>query len=371
MADFGLPIQVLDADTHAPIAGALVTGTAVALDFDANPIVAQTGADGVATINGIFVSIRAAGYQPYLHQLYRRPSLQAPVTIHLTRGGPAGVPRLQIVDGHFHDGTSRVHLRTATSFLLLNRYLRGEDLAPYCQWWRDLAGGGVEFRVFCFNDSAPAALGWQQLRPENYGNYWDGLHALPDVVAKWGHRLKLCVFTDMQTMNRDQGYQNDMLNNVVNNVREAPNVRVQLGNQWVKNGYDPQKFSKPAGVLSSKGSTSERAMPPRDPWDWSDWDAGRNTKITDSESLLNIAAGNLDGSGTHVTGAHPCDSGEPLGFDEVDKPGSRSTNPLVALGIRAEAEAFADAVCFHHQTGAFSQIPGPVTEACARAFWGV
>jgi hypothetical protein len=363
MPDFGLTFHVREGNDSGPdVQGATVSGE----------LVPVTG-DGTVTVEDVLVSVHAPGFAAYDRQRYHRPNLQAEVPISLQRTGDSAIPRLQVVDGHFHDGSQRVHLRTVTSFLLFNRLLRGEDIAPYCQYWRDLAGTGVEFRVFLFNKSAPDAMGWPVLRPESYGDYWTVLQALPGVVAKWGHRLKLCVFTDMQDINRDQGYHNGMFDGVVGSVRDASNVRIQLGNQYIKNGYDPQAFRKPegTGLLFSKGSTAERWMPPRNPWDWSDWDAGRTTKFTDSESLINIGNGDLDGSGTHVTGRHPCDSGEPIGFDEQDKPGSRSTNPLWAMAVRAEAEAFADAVCFHHQSGAFSQIPGPVTERCARAFFGV
>ncbi len=371
MADAGLTFQIREGNDNGPP----IPNATVVASFDP----AVSGGDGLATVSDLRAYISAEGFEPYQNfppaEPYRRPSLQGKVPISLKRKGESGIPRLQIVDGHFHDGTSRVHLRTITSYMLFNRFVRGEDLSGYCQYWRDLAGRGVEFRTTVFMGNAPAALGWPFLRPENYGNFWDALYALPPFVAKWGHRIKLTVFCDMHEINpRDgQGYQNDILNTVVDRVRPWTNVRVQLGNQWVKNGYNPQGFSKPqgTGLLFSKGSTAERWMPPADPWDWSDWDAGRRTKITDSESLINIANGDLDGSGHHVTGRHPCDSGEPIGVDELEREGSRTTNMLVVEAVRAEAEAFADAVCYHHQSGAFTQLPGPVQERGARVFFGV
>jgi hypothetical protein len=85
MSEFGLPIQVLEEGSNTPIAGATVTGTVCALDSADQPIEAVTGSDGKALIAGLYVTIARDGYRDYVHQLYRRPSLAGPVTVHLQR----------------------------------------------------------------------------------------------------------------------------------------------------------------------------------------------------------------------------------------------------------------------------------------------
>lgn len=85
MADFGLPIRVLEEGTNRPIVNATVTGTVSALDGSNNPVEAVTDVDGMATIACVNITIRHPNYLDYVNQPYRRPSLQAPVTVHLQR----------------------------------------------------------------------------------------------------------------------------------------------------------------------------------------------------------------------------------------------------------------------------------------------
>ncbi len=85
MSDFGLPVVVTDKDTGKPIVGALCTGEVFAMDANQNPVTAVTDATGTATISGLYLTVDAAGYDPYVRQPYRRPSLQAPVAVSLQR----------------------------------------------------------------------------------------------------------------------------------------------------------------------------------------------------------------------------------------------------------------------------------------------
>ena len=88
MADFGLPVVVTDASTGAPVPNATCTGTVAAMDANSNIIPAVTDATGTATISVIYLTVTAPGYNPYTAQPYRRPSLQAPVTVSLWRSTP-------------------------------------------------------------------------------------------------------------------------------------------------------------------------------------------------------------------------------------------------------------------------------------------
>jgi hypothetical protein len=88
MADFGLPVVVTDKANGAPIVGATCTGSVAALDAQNNVIPAVTDATGTATISVINLTVAAPGYDSYVNQPYRRPSLQAPVAVSLQRSAP-------------------------------------------------------------------------------------------------------------------------------------------------------------------------------------------------------------------------------------------------------------------------------------------
>ncbi len=85
MSDFGLPVVVTDKDTGKPIVGATCTGEVFGMDASQNPVTATTDATGTATISGIYLTVTADGYDSYVRQPYRRPSLQAPVAVSLRR----------------------------------------------------------------------------------------------------------------------------------------------------------------------------------------------------------------------------------------------------------------------------------------------
>jgi hypothetical protein len=85
MADFKLLIRVTEQGTNTPIVGATATGTVCGLDANDQPVDAVSGADGFATIKGLFLTVKADGFEDYTHQLHRRPALQEMVAVSLRR----------------------------------------------------------------------------------------------------------------------------------------------------------------------------------------------------------------------------------------------------------------------------------------------
>lgn len=80
MADFGLTIKVTDGTNDGPaIQGAECSGTLMPQSTDVN---------GNAVIDGLLLTVEAAGYASYVAQPYHRPSLQAPVTVSLQKLPP-------------------------------------------------------------------------------------------------------------------------------------------------------------------------------------------------------------------------------------------------------------------------------------------
>jgi hypothetical protein len=85
MADFRLLIMVTEQGTNTPIVGATATGTVCGLDGYDQPVDAVTGADGFATLKGLYLTVTAEGFEDYTHQLHRRPALQEVVRVYLRR----------------------------------------------------------------------------------------------------------------------------------------------------------------------------------------------------------------------------------------------------------------------------------------------
>lgn len=80
MADFGLTIKVTEGTNDGPpIQGAIASGTLMSQSTDVQ---------GNAVIDGLYLTVTADGYVPYVSQPYHRPSLQAPVTVSLQRLPP-------------------------------------------------------------------------------------------------------------------------------------------------------------------------------------------------------------------------------------------------------------------------------------------
>ena len=85
MADFRLLIRVTEEGTDAPVVGATATGTVCGLDADDQPVDAVSGADGFATIKGLYLTITEEGFEDSTQQLHRRPALQSLVPVSLRR----------------------------------------------------------------------------------------------------------------------------------------------------------------------------------------------------------------------------------------------------------------------------------------------
>jgi hypothetical protein len=85
MAEFRLLIRVTEQGTNKPIVGATATGTLCGLDASDRPVDAVSGADGFATLKGIYLTVTADGFEDYTHQLHRRPALQTLVPVSLRR----------------------------------------------------------------------------------------------------------------------------------------------------------------------------------------------------------------------------------------------------------------------------------------------
>jgi hypothetical protein len=84
MADFRLLIRVTEEGTNAPVVGAIATGTVCGLDANDQPVDAVSGADGFATIKGLYLTVTAEGFEDYTH-LHRKPALQSVVPVSLRR----------------------------------------------------------------------------------------------------------------------------------------------------------------------------------------------------------------------------------------------------------------------------------------------
>jgi hypothetical protein len=259
MADFGLPIDVLEQGTNTPIVGATVTGTVQALDASNNPIDAVTDAHGRATIAVINVTIRHPDYLDYVNQPYRRPSLQAPVAVHLAVGNDeaAGIHLEQRgndfvdangqrvvypgVDG-FDDLYFRVQGREAELDALLaqTRQLRQRVRRIWCM------GDAGENQVF-------------SLSPQTTPRYIDTIRSLVAYENGYGVIPLFTCFVDAQRVMPAQADRQRFWRDLNDGLRDSGAYLMSGGNQHSKNGFDPwADLADPGGgVIWSRGSDTD------------------------------------------------------------------------------------------------------------------
>lgn len=206
--------------------------------------------------------------------------------------------------------------------------------------------------------------------PQSYGSrFYDALPDFANVLASYGQRLHFDVFADAQVVmpNRDQ--QLAHWARTCDKLRPIESVVIGAGNEWPKNGFDPDSLPYP-GVLSSQGSTTSDAAPPMPGWGIRCWHGRRDyPKVyMSADDMIYVALGIREGQGQYAP-VGPAVHDEPIGFAEVDIPGRRSTDPRLAEAMALTGMAFGAGATFHVESGIFSRLLGPTESRCAQAFF--
>lgn len=264
-----------------------------------------------------------------------------------------------------------------TAFKLPQRLLAGEDVSEYIAWARSV--GANTLRVFLQH----RFLDWPEVRP--YITPIENVRPFVDWCAEQGFYVELTVLCDTQEdgFNQTLDWQATRVQDVIRAVADAPNVFVEIKNEPSQNGYlvheiierlalqDPRNrpvlmasgeypvtgqepINTTAGdsvwVLDYIGDHPERKV------EWPD-EAGKTGEYV-REQCKKYGITNV---------AHVYD--EPIRCGEDARDG-QETSPQQyedaggGIGIRSAGGTF------HSNNGVQSVSPGPVQDACARAYFG-
>lgn len=263
-----------------------------------------------------------------------------------------------IEGGHFHDAHGRWFWKGVTEFCLYKRFLEGEDIRPILRQRREAGANLVRVLMQMHYIT--------RFYPRESPAFYDRLLEFNHIIYTEGMRWECTVFADENEVKSGRGH----WDRITQALAGAPNVFVELVNEWPKNGIDPNAFSKPAGLLASQGSALSDSAPPLPGWDYHTWHGRRDWPkvIFSSEDAWYVGDG-YDAGGSHPYSAKPVTHDEPMGFSAVDQPGRRSNSIELARQIGATCSTFCDGGTFHSDEGINSVLWGPEVDAMARKFF--
>lgn len=202
--------------------------------------------------------------------------------------------------------------------------------------------------------------------PRAFGDaYFTELRPFAQAAAEYGQRLHFDVFAD----NQEYQLGPEFFQKVCAQLAPVESVVIGAGNEWPKNGFDPFALPYP-GVLSSQGSTTADAAPPMPGWGIRMWHGRRDYPKVFMAFDDGVYVGRgLNESGSPYAPLAPIVHDEPIGFAEIDIPGRRSTDPVLAQCVMLTGRGYGAGATFHSESGIFSRLLGPTEQACARAFF--
>jgi hypothetical protein len=263
------------------------------------------------------------------------------------------------------------NLRGFTDFAGLDVYRRTGALSPLAQQMQQLHHDFVSLSV--------PALTPRILLMKNGGSLF-GLdpRTMPDffdVLPRHADAMQAAKFVPLYVLLADcfvngmsLGYQQDFVGRAADRLRGRP-VLVELVNEY-DNGpqhVDPLAFTKPDGLVISRGSPAESGPIPWPAWDFITIRSRRDAKWlqTISDSAYSFRAGDWGGQPVPIT--CPVFDSEPRGAGTSDPKRYTSTEEAFRLGL--ESAAWNHAGVFHCDAGLTSSLLPPVELNAAICFF--
>lgn len=171
--------------------------------------------------------------------------------------------RMQTVDGQ------PWQWRGSSDFCLYAKWLAGVDLSAVLN--QRAAAGCTIVRVLGMMKNI------MRFFPQEHAEFYDRLPAFAAWLEAAGLYLEFSVFADAQDIMPEVGQQQEHFARVCAMFQNSRNVLIEVGNEYGdwrsndygKNGFNPANFSKPAGLLSCRGSAVGDVPPIPAPWDYS------------------------------------------------------------------------------------------------------
>jgi hypothetical protein len=277
---------------------------------------------------------------------------------------PASCGRLAVrgIDIVCSDG-GRFHWRGVTAFALLEQIARGRpaDADAYMRWAS--ATGFNLVRVLAMADVL------FKLAPG------DGRRHLATLFRMAGERglyVEIVALADTARLGMTPAGLREQVAGVGEIAAGHPNVVVQIANEHYhptqsRELHDPAALRElarliPSSVLHTESAAAEDAAA-----------QPQGMYITRHLSRSGSPAGMIDRvqllRGLAAEAGKPVVNGEPIGAAERDEPGRRLADPgfFRELARRTSAAGLAGGT-FHCEDGLFARVPGPIQQACARAW---
>ena len=247
----------------------------------------------------------------------------------------------------------------ATDFLLFKRFLEGQDIVPILNERKAVGANLVRVLGMCHYIT--------HFYPQDHANYYEKLSAFFDLLFEHRLYVEFVCFADQQEVKIDEQAH---FNRVCDVIRSKSNVFLELVNEWRKNGIDPNEFSKPSGIISSRGSGLGDEAPPTPGWDYHTWHGRRDwPKVLFANEDMWFVKEGIVYPNHHVDVPRPTVADEPIGFGPHDIPGRRSNNPYVAKVTAETGLLFGSGATFHSDEGIQSQGFQPHTTFLAKTFF--
>ena len=262
---------------------------------------------------------------------------------------------IHVSGGTFRDqGNALWRWKGATDFRLLHRFIAGEDIRPIV---RQRGALGINnLRVLAM------AKNLFDLNPGTVPDYFVKIGQFFDLLAGLGMRCEFVVLADSRTVMPALGDQKVFLDKVAAVARERWNVFLELADEYGHdtNRVDVSAFTKPSGVVASRGSGLGDEAPALPAWDYLTVHTGRSE---DWPRKMRFPQEMVDRY--HVA----CVNNEPIGAADVDQPGRRSANLSDWRDAGAVSGLMTPGATSHSENGLQSVLYSPTQEACARAFF--
>ena len=283
------------------------------------------------------------------------------------RNKPKTLPRITTSGRDFIADGQPIVTCGASNFLLFQRYLEGHDIEPL------LYPGFNSYRITLSMKYIPNLHGLKDLRPENYPGFFGHLGNFCDRLNVQGKYVESTILCDQQSdlLNTTKDWQRGFVRDCVDVLREKTNASVvSLGNEFSKNGFDPNDFQKPLGVVFSFGSALSDEAPPRpSDSDWREWHGRRDWPkvFLAAEDMWFVREGieAVNGTFKQVRPPAPARHNEPVGFGPEP---NRSQDLELARVTALASRAFGNDAVFHSSEGVASLPFSPITTACGNAF---
>jgi len=268
------------------------------------------------------------------------------------------LPRVRCDKRVFRVGPDIWRYQGVSAFTLFKRYIDGQDIVPYLEWAKGIGANTV--RVFC-------RLSWGRLDPRKVGNFGAQLHLFLRTLEWHGLYCELTVLADCKI----EGYilapaeQHALLMQVGEIAQQHPNVFLEWGNEWPKNGWAPDVRAEalPFKVLQCRGSSLDDHAPPGPPLDYGTFHAGRAGEWP--RKMGKQAAEWSWGCGTKPPGGP---FGVPFVDDEPQKiVAGKYDNPDDFYAGHALAALFVAGSTIHYQSGLYAERPTAKERACVEA----